>query len=47
MTKRAIAPLALDMQRVLTSPLGGGLRLEERISARGALRPRTAGARSR
>src|SRR4051794_31865905 len=34
MTKRAIAPLALDMQRVLTSPLGGGLRLEERIKDR-------------
>ncbi|MEA2441562.1 MAG: putative transport system permease protein [Thermoleophilaceae bacterium] len=32
MTKRAIAPLALDMQRVLTSPLGGGLRLEERLN---------------
>src|SRR4051794_7304149 len=34
MTQRAIAPLALDMQRVLTSPLGGGLRLEERLDAR-------------
>src|SRR4051812_23988547 len=34
MTKRAIAPLALDMQRVLTSPLGGGLRLEERLNDR-------------
>jgi putative ABC transport system permease protein len=32
MTQRAIAPLALDMQRVLTSPLGGGLELQERIS---------------
>jgi len=31
MTERAIAPLVLDMQRVLTSPLGGGLKLEERI----------------
>ncbi len=38
MTKRAIAPLALDMQRVLTSPLGGGLRLRERISGPSALR---------
>ncbi len=37
MTARAIAPLALDMQRVLTSPLGGGLRLEERVSARGSI----------
>jgi putative ABC transport system permease protein len=34
MTKRAIAPLALDMQRVLTSPLGGGLLLEERMNDR-------------
>ncbi|MGI9098058.1 MAG: FtsX-like permease family protein [Solirubrobacteraceae bacterium] len=32
MTQRAIAPLALDMQRVLAAPLGGGLRLEQRIS---------------
>jgi putative ABC transport system permease protein len=39
MTKRAIAPLALDMQRVLTSPLGGGLRLEERLSGPSSLRP--------
>ena len=38
MTKRALAPLTLDMQRVLTSPLGKGLRLEERVSATGALR---------
>ncbi len=28
MTRRAVAPLALDMQRVLTSPPGGGLKLE-------------------
>src|SRR3954447_6696609 len=34
MTKRAIAPLALDMQRVLTSPLRGGPRLEERMNDR-------------
>src|SRR4051812_3200484 len=34
MTKRAIAPLALDMQRVLSSPLGGGLELEERLNDR-------------
>jgi putative ABC transport system permease protein len=39
MTQRAIDPLALDMQRVLTSPLSGGLALEERLSAPGALRP--------
>lgn len=38
MTKRAIAPLALDAQRVLTSPLGGGLRLAERLSPAGPLR---------
>ena len=34
MTKRAIAPLTLDMQRVSTSPLGGDLRFSERIGAR-------------
>ena len=39
MTQRAIDPLAIDMQRVLTSPLSGGLRLEERLSAPSALRP--------
>ena len=39
MTKRAIAPVALDLQRVLTSPLGEGLRLEQRVTAQGALRP--------
>ncbi len=33
MTERALAPLALDMQRVLTTPPGGGLRLSERLSA--------------
>jgi putative ABC transport system permease protein len=38
MTKRALAPLALDMQRVLTSPLGGGVRLDERLSAPASLR---------
>jgi putative ABC transport system permease protein len=38
MTQRAIAPLVLDMQRVLTSPVGDGLRLEERLSP-DALRP--------
>jgi putative ABC transport system permease protein len=32
LTRRAIAPLALDMQRVLTSPLGRQLVFEERIS---------------
>ena len=37
MTKRAIAPLALDMQRVLDAPVGGGLRLEEQLSARSTL----------
>jgi putative ABC transport system permease protein len=38
MTKRAIAPLAIDLQRVLTSPLGGGLELTERVAATGPLR---------
>ncbi len=37
MTKRALAPLAIDMQRVLTSPLGGGLELTERIAPAGRL----------
>jgi putative ABC transport system permease protein len=38
MTKRALAPLAIDMQRVLSSPLGGGLRLEERLTGPRSLR---------
>jgi putative ABC transport system permease protein len=38
MTKRAIAPLALDMQRVMASPLGGELTLRERIVGPGALK---------
>jgi putative ABC transport system permease protein len=37
MTQRAIEPLALDMQRVLTSPLSGGLSLKERVSPSGSL----------
>ncbi|MEO8424574.1 MAG: ABC transporter permease, partial [Actinomycetota bacterium] len=32
MTRRAIAPLSVDMQRVLTTPLGGGISLEQQIS---------------
>jgi len=32
MTERAVAPLALDMQLVMTSPLGGGLTLEEHVA---------------
>lgn len=43
MTKRAIAPLPLDIQRVLTSPPGGGLRLTEEISAPSPLRPGESG----
>ena len=39
MTKRALEPLSLDMQRVLTNPLGGGLRLDERLSAPTRLSP--------
>jgi putative ABC transport system permease protein len=35
MTKRALAPLAIDMQRVLGSSLGGGLELSERSSPSG------------
>jgi putative ABC transport system permease protein len=39
MTERAIAPLALDMQRVLGAPLGGGLRFGQRVlGSPGALR---------
>jgi putative ABC transport system permease protein len=37
LTARAVAPLALDMQRVLTSPLGNDLRLEEQIGAGGSI----------
>ena len=37
MTARAVAPLALDMQRVLTAPLGSGLRLEEHLGATGSI----------
>ncbi|MGH2597740.1 MAG: FtsX-like permease family protein [Actinomycetota bacterium] len=33
MTARAVAPLTLDMQRVLTAPLGGGIRLEQALGA--------------
>ena len=35
MTKRAIAPVAIDLQRVSTSPLGEGLRLQQRLVQRG------------
>src|SRR6476620_5554176 len=38
MTKRAIAPLALDLQVVMTSPLGAGIRLDERLVAPRRLR---------
>ncbi|MDT7577659.1 MAG: hypothetical protein QOH17_3992, partial [Pseudonocardiales bacterium] len=37
MTRRALAPLAIDMQRVVASPLGGGLALTERVSPAGRL----------
>lgn len=39
MTKRAIAPVAIDMQRVLTSPLGEGMRLEQQLGSHGPLHP--------
>jgi putative ABC transport system permease protein len=39
MTSRAIAPVAIDVQRVLSSPLGEGIRLEQRLRAAGALDP--------
>jgi putative ABC transport system permease protein len=38
MTKRALAPLALDVQRVLTTPLNPGLRLEQRVTGPRELR---------
>ncbi|HEY8217816.1 MAG TPA: FtsX-like permease family protein [Acidimicrobiia bacterium] len=38
MTERSLAPLALDMQRVISSPLGRTLRLEQAISPTGRLR---------
>ncbi len=31
MTRRAVAPLTLDIQRVLTAPLGGGIRFEQTV----------------
>lgn len=34
MTERALAPLPLDIQRVLTAPLGGGIRLEKTVGNR-------------
>lgn len=37
LTRRAIAPLAVDMQAVLKAPLGRTLRLEEQVVAPGAL----------
>ena len=39
MTQRAAAPLPIDMQRVLTSPLGGRLHLTETADAHGELAP--------
>ena len=42
MTQRAVAPLPIDMQRVLTAPLGGRLHLVQTADASG---PLAAGAR--
>jgi putative ABC transport system permease protein len=39
MTQRAIAPLPLDMQRILTAPLGEEVRLTQRITPAARLRP--------
>ena len=39
MTQRAIAPLPLDMQRILTDPLNEDVRLTERITPAGRLAP--------
>ena len=38
LTRRAIAPLAVDMQAVVNAPLGRGLRFEERVVAASSLR---------
>ncbi len=40
LTARALAPLPLDLQWVLTTPPGGGLRLNETVSPRAGLAPR-------
>ncbi len=39
MTQRAVAPLPIDMQRVLTAPLGGRLHLTESVEASGQIDP--------
>jgi len=39
MTQRAIAPLPLDMQRILTAPLGEEIRLTERVTPATRLQP--------
>src|SRR3712207_3191371 len=37
MTQRALAPLPIDMQRILTAPLGGRLHLRQTVDASGEL----------
>ena len=37
MTNRALAPVVIDMQRVVSSPLGEGIRLRQRLATDGAL----------
>ena len=39
LTRRAVAPLALDLQVLLDSPLGHGVRLDERVDAPDPVRP--------
>jgi putative ABC transport system permease protein len=39
MTQRAVSPLPIDMQRVLTAPLGGRLHLTESVEAPGQIAP--------
>src|SRR4051812_17430261 len=39
MTQRAVAPLPIDMQRVLTAPLGGRLHLTESVEPTGQISP--------
>ncbi len=41
MTQRAVAPLPIDMQRVLTDPVGGDLRLDQEINPAGPVQTGT------
>ena len=41
MTQRAVAPLPIDMQRVLTDPVGGDLRLDQEVDPAGPVQTGT------